>query len=294
MKQAQWVLVTGTSSGVGEATVKLLSEKGYRVLATVRSDTDARVVKEIFPDRIVPLHLELQDQETILAAMEKVEEMTGEDGLFGLVNCAGNLYCGPLEAYPRELWFAQYDVNLFGPMALTSAMIPLLRKTEGRIVNIGAVGGGIALPFYGAIASSKMAFEAVSDCLRRELHPWGIHVSIIEPGGINTPANRKMRETVEKTLESMEPQVRAWYGPSMEAFSKWAYDMHTKNLQPEQVAKAVFKAMSAKRPRARYRLGLDSLGVMLASRFLPDRLYDAVILKVSRLPLRFRAWSDRR
>ncbi len=128
---------------------------------------------------------------------------TGKDGLYGLVNCAAMLHCGPLEYFPREQWFEQYDVNLFGPLALIQATLPLIRKANDRIVNIGAVGGGISLPFYGAIASSKIAFEAVSDCLRRELHPFGIYVSVIEPGGINTPVNIKMRDSVTKFLKSL-------------------------------------------------------------------------------------------
>lgn len=292
MSDKKWVLITGASSGVGEACSKLLADKGFHVLAGVRSQDDGDRIQQVDPDRIFPLIIELRDQATIESAREDLKKMINGERLAALVNCAGMLHCGPLEYFPRELWFEQYDVNLFGAMALTSAMLPLLREGNGRVVNIGAVGGGIALPFYGAIASSKIAFEAVNDCLRRELHPWGIDVSIVEPGGIDTPANDKMRESVTRYLEQMDPVGKQRYGKSMETFSKWAYKKHKTNLKPEQVAKAVFKALKARRPKTRYRLGWDSRSVALGSKFLPDRLFDAIILKISALPIRFGAWRD--
>jgi NAD(P)-dependent dehydrogenase (short-subunit alcohol dehydrogenase family) len=214
-------------------------------------------------------------------------------GLGGLINCAGNLFCGPLEYFPREHWFDQYDVNVFGPMSLTRSMLPLIRKGFGRVINIGAVGGGVALPFYGAIASSKMALEAVNDCLRRELHPWGIHVIIIEPGGIDTPANDKMRDSVKEYLAGLEPLGKKRYGEPMETFSRWADQMHKRNLKPERVAKTVLKALETRYPRTRYRLGLDSRGVAMLSWLLPDRLFDKIILRISSLPVRFGAWSEK-
>lgn len=293
MTEKKWVLVTGTSSGVGEACAKLLADTGYYVLAGVRNADNGKRIKQACPDRIFPLTIELRDQNAIEAAREETEKITVDSGLHGLVNCAAMLHCGPLEYFPRELWFEQYDVNLFGPMALTSAMLPLLRKTKGRVVNIGAVGGGIAFPFFGAIASSKIAFEAVNDCLRRELYPWGIDVSIVEPGGIDTPANDKMRASITSYLEKMDPAGKKRYGESMDAFSKWAYKKHKTNLKPEQVANTVLKALKARRPKTRYRLGWDSRSSALGSKFVPDRLFDAVIRKICFLPIRFGAWRDK-
>jgi len=293
MASARWVLVTGASSGVGRSTALLLSGNGFEVLATVRNEADAVVLKNQNPDHIYPVIIELQNQSTINDAVRQVAHKTGNDGLYGLVNCAAMLHCGPLEYFPRELWFEQYDVNLFGPVALTQAMLPLIRKAGGRIVNIGAVGGGISLPFYGAIASSKIAFEAVTDCLRRELHPFGIHVSIIEPGGIDTPANTKMRDSVTRFLSDLEPIGQERYGKSMEAFSRWAFNMHKHNLQPEKVAKTVMKALQAGRPKTRYRLGWDSRVSAILMKLFPDRWFDKVILKISKLPMRFGAWRDK-
>jgi NAD(P)-dependent dehydrogenase (short-subunit alcohol dehydrogenase family) len=286
-------MVTGTSSGVGRSTALLLSGSGFEVLATVRNEADALALQKQNPDHIHPVIIELRNQGMIIDAVRQTADITGQDGLYGLVNCAAMLHCGPLEYFPRELWFEQYDVNLFGPMALTQAMLPLIRKANGRIVNIGAVGGGISLPFYGAIASSKIAFEAVNDCLRRELHPFGINVSIIEPGGIATPANNKMRDSVTRFLTELEPIGQARYGEAMEAFSQWAFKMHQHNLSPEKVAETVMKALQARRPKVRYRLGWDSRGAALLMKLLPDRWFDKVILKISKLPIRFGAWRNK-
>lgn len=133
-------MVTGTSSGVGRSTALLLSGSGFEVLATVRNEADALALQKQNPDHIHPVIIELRNQGMIIDAVRQTADITGQDGLYGLVNCAAMLHCGPLEYFPRELWFEQYDVNLFGPMALTQAMLPLIRKANGRIVNIGAVG----------------------------------------------------------------------------------------------------------------------------------------------------------
>lgn len=150
MTARQYVMVTGSSSGVGEATAKLLASRGYEVLASVRRTEDGEALAAENPERIHPVIVDLRDQETIERAAAEVDELTGEAGLAGLVNCAGILFAGPLEHFPRERWFEQYDVNLFGTAELTRAMLPSLRRAGGRVVNIGAVGGGLALPYFGA------------------------------------------------------------------------------------------------------------------------------------------------
>ena len=160
MVSKRWAFVTGASSGVGRSAAILLSQNGFKVLASVRNEADSQELQSHNPEDIYPVIVELRDQDTINNAVQITADKTGNIGLYGLVNCAAMLHCGPLEYFPRDLWFEQYDVNLFGPMALTQALLPAIRKANGRIVNIGAVGGGISLPFYGPIASSKIAFEA--------------------------------------------------------------------------------------------------------------------------------------
>ena len=293
MERERWVLVTGASSGVGRSTALLLSQSGFKVLAAVRNESDSLELERLNPGYIHPVIIELRDQSSIDDAAQIAADKTGAAGLYGLVNCAAMLHSGPLEYFPRALWFEQYDVNLFGPIALTQALLPTIRTAGGRIVNIGAVGGGVSLPFYGAIASSKIAFQAVNDCLRRELHPFGIRVSIIEPGGIATPANDKMRESVTRFLNDLEPQGRKRYGEAMDSFSRWAYARHQKSLTPEEVARAVLKVLKAPKPKARYRLGLDSKAAALFMKLLPDRWFDKAILGVAKLPIRFGVWRNK-
>ena len=286
-------MVTGASSGVGRATALLVSRHGYQIVAAVRREVDGQALAREAPGPVHAVIMDLRDQSSIEEAVRTAADIVGDAGLDGLVNSAGMLHFGPMEHFPRARWADQYDVNLFGTVALTRAMLPLIRRAGGRIINIGAVGGGVMLPFYGAIASSKIALEAVNDGLRRELSPWGIHVSIIEPGGIDTPANDKMRESVREHMAELEPLGRERYGRSMEAFSRWADQMHKHNLTPEQVARVVLRALLARCPRTRYRLGWDSFGVALLTWLLPDRLFDKVILWLARLPIRFGAWKNR-
>lgn len=292
MVNGETVMVTGASSGVGRACVRLFAAAGYQVLAGVRQEAQGRALELEDPGRIRFVIVDLQDQTTIETAALRVADQVTGSGLKGLVNCAGHLFSGPLEYFPREQWFPQYDVNLFGTMSLTRSMLALIRKGNGRIINIGAVGGGVALPFFGAIASSKIALQAANDCLRRELHPWGIHVIIIEPGGIDTPANPKMRQNVKGFLNSLESRGHDYYGKSMEAFTRWAYERHTRGLKPEQVAAKALKALKARHPGTRYRVGMDSHGAAFLNWLLPDRVFDRLILWISRLPLGFGAWRD--
>lgn len=292
MNQRKTVIVTGASSGVGKACTELLVKNGFNVLACVRQFEHGEQLKQINSDLVHPLIVDLEDQKTIESATHQVKSFVGDDLVDGLVNCAGTIYSGPIEFFPRELWFKQYDVNLIGTMALTAAFLPMIKRKTGRIVNIGAVGGGLALPFFGAIASAKIAFQAANDCLRRELYPWGIHVIIIEPGGINTPANQKMRDTVADYLKTGKKEGVKKYGKSMDSFTNWAYEKHINNLQPIQIAETVLKALTIKNPKTRYRRGIDSWGAVLAKWILPDRVLDWIILKVAFLPTKFGKLAD--
>jgi NAD(P)-dependent dehydrogenase (short-subunit alcohol dehydrogenase family) len=292
MKTKEFIMITGASSGVGLSCALMFSNLGYDVLACVQNEDERQVLEKHAKFPVHVLIIELRDQNTILAASKETERVVGSRGLTCLVNCAAMLHCGPMEYFSRDKWVEQYDVNLFGTIELTRAMLPYIRRGKGRIITIGAVGGGVMLPFFGAIASSKIALEAVNDGFRRELSPWGIHVIMIDPGGIDTPANDKMRESAREYLENLSPAGKQRYGEPMEKFTRWADKMHKRSLKPEQVAGVVIKAFRAKHPKTRYRIGWDSHGMALLRWLLPDRLFDKVILKVAFLPMKFGAWRD--
>jgi NAD(P)-dependent dehydrogenase (short-subunit alcohol dehydrogenase family) len=153
MTLKNYIMVTGASSGVGKACVQLLKNKGYQVIAVFRNKNDFTALDS---ENIHPVIIELEEQQSIDVAVSTVSKITGNTGLSGLINCAGTIFAGPIEYFPRTNWQIQYNINLIGTMSLTAAMLSQIRKQNGRIVNIGAVGGGIALPFFGAIASAKI------------------------------------------------------------------------------------------------------------------------------------------
>src|SRR5215218_2051951 len=175
------VLITGTSSGIGQACAQEMARRGWRVLATVRKEEDAEAVRALSPDRIEPLILDVTDLDAIAALPEKVG---GE--LHGLVNNAGLALAGPLEHLPIEDVKQQLDVMLLAPFALTKAMIPALRAGRGRVVMIGSIGGRTTLPFNGPYSAAKAGIDGLANSLRPELAPFGVHVALVEPGSIKT------------------------------------------------------------------------------------------------------------
>jgi NAD(P)-dependent dehydrogenase (short-subunit alcohol dehydrogenase family) len=171
------VLVTGTSTGIGHATAVRLVREGFSVFAGVRNLEDGERLRRYVSGDLVPVRLDVTDVESIRSAAHEVEGRS--DGrLAGLVNNAGIGLFGPLEYLPLEDLRRIFDVNVLGQIAVTQACLPLLRAGAGRVVNIGSVGDRIAFPFGGALNASKSALAALSEALRMELRPWGIHVVI--------------------------------------------------------------------------------------------------------------------
>jgi NAD(P)-dependent dehydrogenase (short-subunit alcohol dehydrogenase family) len=179
------VVITGTSTGIGRATAVRLAGMGFRVFAGVRKPADADELAQT--PGITPLIIDVTDPAIVSAAAETVASQTGSAGLRGLVNNAGITVPGPLEFLPLDDLRRQLEVNVIGPIAVTQAFLPLLRRGRGRIINIGSIGGKMSMPFLGAYHVSKFGMEALSDSLRQELRPWGIRVSLVEPGGVSTP-----------------------------------------------------------------------------------------------------------
>lgn len=181
------VVITGASSGIGQACALRLHQSGFHVFAGVRAKADAQTIRLRGEQRLQPLFLDVTISESIAAARETVEASVHPGGLSGLVNNAGIPLGGPLEFLDLDDIRCQFDVNFFGAISVTQAFLPLLRRARGRIVNMSSSGGLLALPFMGPYAASKFAMEAISDSLRVELKPWGISVSVVEPGAIATP-----------------------------------------------------------------------------------------------------------
>ena len=267
------VVVTGASTGIGEASARHLVELGFDVYAGVRKDEDA---ERLTGDNLRPLRLDVTDLASVEAA--RAELARHNAALHGLVNNAGIAVTGPLEFMPISELRRQLEVNVIGQVAVIQAFLPALRQGHGRIVNISSIGGRVALPLAGPYAASKFALEGLSDSLRRELRSQGILVSLVEPGGVKTPIWEKGSAAADTLLAQMPDEGEQRYRTLIQALRRESQKIATdRGLPPQAVAVAVGKALTASRPRTRYLVGRDAKLRARAARLLPDRVMDALI-----------------
>jgi NAD(P)-dependent dehydrogenase (short-subunit alcohol dehydrogenase family) len=258
-------LVTGASTGIGRACALHLAGLGFHVLAGVRDPADA-------PDGLEPLRLDVTSESDVAAAAERVG---GE--LHALVNNAGIALTGPVEVVPLDDWRRIVDVNLLVPVAVTRALLPAVIRARGRVVNMSSIGGRVANPLLGPYSATKFALEAVSDSLRREVAAHGVKVVSIEPGGIATPIWDKGLDDGRRITRDMPEEAARRYAKLIPAVIQVAERLGREGLPPEAVAEVVGKAVTTRRPRARYVIGRDAKVQATAARLLPDAAMDALI-----------------
>jgi NAD(P)-dependent dehydrogenase (short-subunit alcohol dehydrogenase family) len=268
-------VITGASSGIGRACATHLAERGFRVFAGYRSETDAAALEAGSSGDLEPVKLDVTDADQIAAAGARIEDAVGAQGLWALVNNAGTPVPGPVEALPLDDLRRQLEVNLIGQVAVTQALLPALRRARGRILNMTSVGGRVATPFMGAYHASKFGLEGISDSLRRELAPLGVAVCLIEPGSIATGIWERGREQAADARIS--PAARAVYGEEMDAALDAANRTGDRAMEPEAVAKVVHTALTAGRPRARYVVGPDARAMIWAQNVLPTGVFDRLM-----------------
>jgi NAD(P)-dependent dehydrogenase (short-subunit alcohol dehydrogenase family) len=278
------VVVTGASSGIGRATALLLARSGFRVFAGVRRDADAESIRQEGVLDLEPLRLDVTDAASIASACATVASATGSAGLVGLVNNAGIGVAGPLEFLPPHEIRRQLEVNVVAPLAVSQAFLPQLRHGRGRLVYVGSSSGYLSLPLIGPYCASKFALEALADAQRLELQPFGLHVVLVQPGAIATPIFEKSNAHADALLETLPPETGRFYGPLITAIRKGVADQVSRANPPETVARAVLHALRAKRPRTRYKVGLDAWLEWVLARWLPDRLRDRVLTRLLGLP----------
>jgi NAD(P)-dependent dehydrogenase (short-subunit alcohol dehydrogenase family) len=278
------VLVTGASTGIGRACALELDSRGFRVFAGVRKEEDGERLRKASSERLTPVRIDVADADSIETAAAQMGEEVGGRGLKGLVNNAGITVAGPLEFIPLDEVRKQLEVNFIGQLAVTQAFLPLLRQGGGRIVNMGSIGGRAPAPFVGPYSASKFAMEGLTDTLRQELRPWGIPVSIIEPGAIATPIWEKGSAAAGELAEKLPPQAHELYGGAIDAMQAATVKMSEAGIPPERVAKVVARALTATRPKPRYLVGRDARMQLTLSRLLPARVFDALVARILRLP----------
>ena len=278
-----YVVVTGTSTGIGAATALHLAENGFHVIAGVRSAKDGKAVKAKAPDAVTPLVVDVTDESAISAAADTVAEIVGDGGLAGLVNNAGIAKPAPIEFQPLADFRTQLEVNLFGPVAMVQALLPLIRRGAGRIVNVGSIGGLLVLPLNGAYSASKFGMRAVTDALRLELRQWNIHVSLIEVAPVVTAIFGK----TYAELDALEQTLgKAGYGLYQEQIAgvRKATEKAAATADPALViAKAIENALRSDKPKPRYLVGHGGKEVAIVAA-LPDRARDKALAHELGLP----------
>jgi NAD(P)-dependent dehydrogenase (short-subunit alcohol dehydrogenase family) len=273
---AKTILITGCSTGLGFAAACAFAERGYRVIATVRSEVDARRVEAAGKGSIHSVLCDVTVKEQVTELPGTVRRITGDGVLDGLINNAGMILApGPVEFQKMDDIRAQFDVNVFGMMAVTIALLPLLgtadpaRKQAGRIINISSIEGKVASPFISAYAATKHAIEGFSSSLRRELRLFGIKVIIVAPGGIQT-------EMWRKNSLSVAPLVGTAYEEPVRKINSLVKQMEEESAPAEEIARFLVRVFEARRPKARYapsRTFMEGPWMSL----IPDLWYDAMV-----------------
>lgn len=268
------IVVTGASSGMGEACALRLAKAGFAVFAAVRKDRDARALIARGAPRLHPLILDVTDEQAIARAVRTVRDAVGSSGLAGLVNDAGVAVTGPMELVPLPELRRQFEVNVVGQVAIIQAFLPLIRAARGRIINVGSVGARFALPFGGPLNSSKAALESINDSLRMELRPWGIHVVLVSPGSIRTAAEGKLLADSEAALCAYGDEGKARYAEAYRSFVQSLLALESHGVGPEVMAEVVHRALVARTPRRRYPVGPKSRLLPFLFGALPAALAD--------------------
>ncbi|MGD0770619.1 MAG: SDR family oxidoreductase [Tepidisphaeraceae bacterium] len=284
----RFVLVTGSSTGIGKACALYLAKRGFSVIAGVRRGEDAKNLELIAGGNLQGILLDIADSGSIGAAAKRIAQITGESGLAGIVNNAGISVPGPVEFISREDWRRQFEVNVFGQAELTRELLPLVRRHvagrghgAGRIVFIGSIAGRIAMPISGPYSASKHAIAAIVAALRMELREQGIHVCLIEPGAIQSEIWRKGIEFAATIAPDAPP--RELYGRQIDAAVGSARNSAAGAIGADRVARVVWRCLSSPRPPIRKTVGRDAMLAAVLKRVLPEKWFDEILLRALKI-----------
>jgi NAD(P)-dependent dehydrogenase (short-subunit alcohol dehydrogenase family) len=264
------VLVTGAGRGIGRAIAVRLARSGWRVYGGVRTDVAAKELAED-SELITPVELDVTVPDHLIGLDRVLPER-----LDALVNNAGVAVPGPIETLTRTDMHRQFEVNVFGPLALTRAVLPRLRRARGRVVFISSINGRVSFPFTGMYNASKYAIEAVADCLRVELRPFGVQVALVEPGVIDTDPWHEMDRIIDELEDGLDPEHRELYAPHFAGERQLLAKIRTNAKPPELVAAAVERQLTRRRVRPRTLVGADARTILGLKTLLPDRGLDAI------------------
>jgi len=268
-REAQTVLITGASAGIGKITCLYLAEKGYTVIGTSRASSRLGDLYSEADQRGVTVHgleLDINSDAEVQRVMPEVFNQFGE--IHALVNNAGYGLWGPLETVSIDEMKTLFETNVFAVLRMTQVVLPaMIERRAGKIVNISSVLGRLAIPFNGAYASSKYALEGLSESMNHEVSPFGVHVALVEPGLFETEFQRSQvrAQRADDPNLAYAPYVQR-YNDRHQTFDKLASD-------PVKVAKVIHKIIRSRRPALRHPVGLESHAGIMGTRLLPGRLF---------------------
>jgi NAD(P)-dependent dehydrogenase (short-subunit alcohol dehydrogenase family) len=277
-------LVTGAGTGLGFATAKMLSENGWQVFGTIIPSQSPDELKEL---GITPIVMDITDRESVVDGYEFIVDNVGDKGLAALVNVAGvaGIAGGVIEGVSEERIKALFDVNVFGTIRVIQVFLPLLRTFgPARIVNVSSSGVRVPSAFSGIYAISKYAVEGITNSLRYEMPIFGIQVTSIEPGAMDTPMTANSKENMAKTWGMMPEAVRELYYEKLNPSLEYMDNMIQQANPPEVVAEVILKALNAKNMRIRYVGGKDVRLMPFLQRLLGENLFEKLMITVQKLP----------
>jgi NAD(P)-dependent dehydrogenase (short-subunit alcohol dehydrogenase family) len=277
--RAKAVLVTGATSGIGQSIAELLVAKGYLVFAGARCEAEKPTEKRELASSSNSLRyvaIDVTDEDSIRTARRFIESQLSPGQPLAIVNNAGVAFGSPFEPEPISEIRLQMEVNYFGPVRVIKEFLPVIRKQGGQIVNMSSISGKSSMPFNGAYCASKFALEAATDALRLELKPWGIPISNVLPGDIQTEIWRKATAAIDAAASQWSDEHKQLYGGTIEFMKNEIRSID--GSPPSDVARAIEKLLRSRRPPARVFVG-KNVYLYCFLEWLPTPLRDWLVLR---------------
>jgi len=270
------VLISGTSTGIGKALSLELDRQGYQVFAGVRNQNDAEALRSQASPQLTTVILDVTNPETISTTCREIGDKTDGE-LSCLVNNAGISISGAMEFIPIRDFRQQMEVNLIGQLELTQACLAMIRKSSGRVIFVSSVNGSLATPFIGPYSISKAALISLADALRIELVPWGISVSVLVVGSVQTPIWEKSSRAAGEILRRMPPEAWNLYGNMQKRTGAYYAQRGRKGMRAEKMAVMTRRILEKSHPKEYVLIGWDAVMIELMTKLLPVHLRDWLV-----------------
>lgn len=272
------ILVVGAAGGVGTEVVRRLLADGNRVIGTVLNDREGDMVRRYNAGVARVIEMDCGDAGSVRRILD--ENLSGEERLDSVVVCAAISPYGPVETQPLEVVRRAFEINATSGIAVYQAAMRHLRQSRGRIVYISSMAGRFGMPFIGFYTASKFALEGAVEVMRTEAAAWGVELVLVEPGGIRTSMMSSQIEELQEGIEQLSAEERELYGENYRQFLALSSSSYESALEPGRVADVVLRALRARKPRVRYKVGKDSKALCLLAWLLPRRWFESLVRKV--------------